>query len=225
MGGGVRDPPLLITHNTLDATWQTLLTPPSLMTRCRYRFNVVGLPYGGLAGGVLSGKYTSSKYADPDRPLADCRMRARPDFQPRYGMPMAMLATDKYVKLAEEYGVTPTELALAWSKQRPCNHHGAIIIGSTTTRQVEECINAFKLELPIELMDAVDAIHEEFRNPSMFYCDKAVCMKGGFSGGDAWHASNPRPILGGLLKSPSLRTAAAAAVGALAAYAMAKRGF
>jgi aryl-alcohol dehydrogenase-like predicted oxidoreductase len=38
-----------------------------------HRFGVVGLPYGALAGGVLTGKYfDGSKYAtmDPDRPLA-----------------------------------------------------------------------------------------------------------------------------------------------------------
>ena len=120
-----------------------------------YRFGVVGLPYGALAGGVLSGKYSSAKYAnaDPERPLSQCRMRVQPDFQPRYGMPMAMLAMDKYVALAEEYGVTPTELALAWAKQRQCN--ASVIMGSTTVRQVEECVNAFKLELPDELMDKV----------------------------------------------------------------------
>jgi len=119
-----------------------------------YRFGVVGLPYGALAGGVLSGKYSKDKYAAPDkaeRPLSECRMRKTPDFQPRYGMPQAMLATEKYVTLAEEYGLTPTELSLAWAKQRQCN--ASIIMGTTTVRQVEECVNAFKITLPEELMD------------------------------------------------------------------------
>ena len=181
-----------------------------------YRFGVVGLPYGALAGGVLSGKYTSAKYADPDRPLSACRMRVTPDFQPRYGMPVAMLAMDKYVALAEEYAVTPTELALAWAKQRQCN--ASIIIGSTTVRQVEECVNAFKLELPDELMDRVDALHEEFRSPTMYYCEKSVCMNAKFLGSDAWHASMPRPWSAMLKVKPpgALRAAVAAAVATLA---------
>ena len=185
-----------------------------------YRFGVVGLPYGPLAGGVLSGKYSSDKYAvaDADRPPSECRMRKTPDFQPRYGMPSAMLAAEKYVKLAEEYGVSPTELALAWAKQRQCNT--SVIMGSTTVRQVEECINAFKLELPEELMDKIDVIHEEFRNPSMYYCDKAVCMKADWDAG-AWHAMNGGPSkMKTLLKSPTMRMAAAAAMGAIAAYTM-----
>ena len=59
-------------------------------------------------------------------------MRATPDFQPRYGMPAAMAACAEYVALAEQYGITPTELALAWAKERPCN--ASIIIGTTTIR-------------------------------------------------------------------------------------------
>ena len=62
-----------------------------------------------------------SKAADADRPLAECRHRFKPEFQSRYGNPMSMLATEKYVALAEEYGISPTELALAWSNQRACN--------------------------------------------------------------------------------------------------------
>jgi hypothetical protein len=73
-----------------------------------YRFGVVGLPYGCLAGGVLTGKYFDgtkwSQAAAADRPLDLCRMRKEKDFQPRYGMPMAMLAAAEYIKLAEQYG-------------------------------------------------------------------------------------------------------------------------
>lgn len=143
-----------------------------------YRFGVVGLPYGCLAGGVLTGKYFDgskwSKAAHADRDLSETRMRKTPDFQPRYGMPASMAATADYVKLAEAYGITPTQLALAWANQRDCN--ASIITGTCTLLQVEECLEAFKLELPEELMAAVDAVFEQHRNPSMFYYDKAVCM-------------------------------------------------
>ena len=46
-----------------------------------YRFGIVGLPYGVLAGGTLSGKYfDSSKYAKMDegvRKLSECRHRKK----------------------------------------------------------------------------------------------------------------------------------------------------
>ena len=94
-------------------------------------------------GGVLSGKYMDgtkwSKAAAADRPLDQCRMRVRPGFQPRYGIPMAMKATAEYVALAEEYGISPTELAIAWANQRPCNC--SLITGTTTVKQVDWVAN------------------------------------------------------------------------------------
>jgi len=190
-----------------------------------YRFGVVGLPYGPLAGGVLSGKYfdgtkwgDGGSKADPDRPASASRMRATPDFQPRYGMPAAMLAAEKYVQLAEEYGISPTELALAWAKQRPCNT--SVIMGSTTVRQVEECVAAFKLELPDELMAKIDVVHEEFRNPTMYYCSKPVCMAAPWLGTAACPATKTWSARGKL--SPAALVAGAAAVAVLGVVALRK---
>lgn len=157
-----------------------------------YRFGVVGLSYGNLAGGVLTGKYISGskwqKEADADRPTAQWRMRSQPGFQPRYGMPVAMLATAEYAKLAEKYGITPTELALAWAIHRDCNT--AVITGTTTVKQVEECLEAFKLELPQELMDAVDKLSEQFRIPACHMHDKPTCSKAEWLGADAVRATD-----------------------------------
>ena len=181
-----------------------------------YRFGVVGLPYGVLAGGVLTGKYLDgskwAKAAHADRPLDQCRMRSRPEFQPRYGVPVAMLAAKEYAQLAEKYGITPTELAIAWANQRQCN--GAIITGTTTVKQVEECVAAFKLELPQELMDAVDAIHEQYRHPTVFFHEKSYIMEAKWLGSAARHAMVPRSQLTLALQSPKLRLAAAALAGA-----------
>ena len=184
-----------------------------------YRFGVVGLPYGPLAGGVLTGKYfDGSKYAqdaaNDGRPASECRMRKTPDFQPRYGMPMAMLASEAYVQLAESYGLTPTELALAWAKQRQCNT--SVIIGTTTVKQVVECVEAFKIELPENLMRKVDHIHEQYRNPTMFYCEKPVCMEAPWLGADAWHAKMPFAPRGGIWPKIAVAGVAAAAVGTVA---------
>lgn len=143
-----------------------------------YRFGVVGLPYGALCGGTLTGKYfekTKPKYAAKDadaRPLAKCRHRVMAGFQPRYGERRAMQATREVVELAEAWGITPTELSLAWAIGRKCN--ASVIIGTTTVRQVDECVGAALLDLPEELVKAVDAIHEKYRNPCVFYADKAV---------------------------------------------------
>jgi aryl-alcohol dehydrogenase-like predicted oxidoreductase len=83
-----------------------------------------------------------------------------------------MQAAREVVELAEAWGITPTELSLAWAIGRACN--ASVIIGTTTTRQVDECVGAALLDLPDELVKAVDAIHEKYRNPCVFYADKAV---------------------------------------------------
>ncbi|CAJ1406704.1 unnamed protein product [Effrenium voratum] len=126
-----------------------------------HRFGLVSCHYGLLCGGVLSGKYLrDSPYAKKDgRDLAECRHRARPGFQPRYAFPASLKATERYAALAEECGLSPTELALAWANQQP--HVGAVIIGSTNVRQVEECVGAIQIKaLPTELLDAINAVHE-----------------------------------------------------------------
>ena len=87
-----------------------------------------------------------------------------------------------------------------------------------------ECVNAFKLELPQDLMDKVDVIHEEFRNPSMYYCEKKVCMEAPFLK-DPWHAAKPSPTLASqVLKAPATKAAAvAAAAAAITVYLAMKR--
>jgi len=144
-----------------------------------YRFGLVSCHYGLLGGGVLTGKYMrDSPYArkDSKRALSECRHKAKPDFQSRYAFPLSMKAAERYVGLAEKYGMTPTELALAWANQRP--HAGAVIIGTTTKRQVEECVGAFKIKaLPPALIAEIDAVHEEFRNPNQHLVDKELLSK------------------------------------------------
>jgi len=43
---------------------------------------------------------------------------------------------------------------------------------------VEEWVGASKIEsLPEELFLEIDGVHEECRNPSMYYVNKDACMK------------------------------------------------
>jgi len=143
-----------------------------------HRFGLVGIPYGVLCGGVLTGKYfDKSEFAskDVDRPLAECRHRSQPEFQPRYGAPAAMKATDKYMAAAKKYGLTPSELAIAFALRQPCNT--CIISGTTTVRQAEECVGACKIEnIPEELLLEIDRVHEEYRNPSVYYATKEFTL-------------------------------------------------
>ena len=37
---------------------------------------------------------------------------------------------------------------------------------------MEACVEALKIDLPQDLMDKVDVIHEEFRSPTQYYSKK-----------------------------------------------------
>ena len=101
-----------------------------------HQFGVVGLPYGALSGGVLTGKYLDrALQSDDGRPLEASRMRVQPKFQPRYASPVSLAATAEYVGLASKHGLKPLELALAWARDRWYN--GGVIPGFTTIAQVE----------------------------------------------------------------------------------------
>ena len=114
-----------------------------------YRFGVVGLPYGVLAGGLLSGKYRNEpreqRKGSNEKSDVVGRHTALPDYQSRYHYPAARAAAAAYADLAEENGMTPTELALVWARDRWYN--GAVIMGCTTVEQVEECVGAFRIKM------------------------------------------------------------------------------
>jgi aryl-alcohol dehydrogenase-like predicted oxidoreductase len=64
----------------------------------------------GPAGGALSGKYLQP---NPD-PKA--RFNLFKGYMERYNKSLARDATEEYVKLAQKYDLTPTQLALAWCR-------------------------------------------------------------------------------------------------------------
>jgi aryl-alcohol dehydrogenase-like predicted oxidoreductase len=103
---------------------------------------------------------------------------------------MVMEACEEYVALAEEYGITPTELALAWANQRPYN--ASVITGTTTVKQVVDCVNAFKLELPEDLMSKIDIVNEKYRSPIQYYGKKEDIFKASWLGDNARHAKDAK---------------------------------
>merc|ERR1711871_1231036 len=91
------------------------------------------------------------------------------------GGTLAVEATREYAKLAEAWGITPTELAIAWARDRWYN--AGVITGTTSPKQVEECLAAFRLErLPEELNSAIDKIHEQYRSPTTTLVNKALLL-------------------------------------------------
>ena len=53
----------------------------------------------------------------------------------RYNQSPAKTAVSAYIELAHKYGLTPTQLALAWLRQ--CSYVTSTIIGATSAEQLK----------------------------------------------------------------------------------------
>lgn len=110
------------------------------------------LAYSPLGFGTLTGKYLSGQ-----RP-AGARLTAYPEF-PRYLGEPAQRATEGYVRLAREHGLSPTAMALAFVNSRP--FVTANIIGATTRAQLEENLASVDVTLDDAVREGIEAIHAE----------------------------------------------------------------
>ncbi|MFT7860907.1 MAG: aldo/keto reductase [Sulfurimonas sp.] len=122
------------------------------------------LPYSPLAGGVLSGKYNQGgdvqgRFADYVR-SNNLRQKAMAD---RFLNDKTLASTQKYLKIASDFGLHPVTLATAWSKQ--FDFVASTIIGATTPDQLDASLDAMDLTLSDEILEACDAVHDEILYP------------------------------------------------------------
>ena len=125
------------------------------MSEISIRDQVGLLAYSPLACGVLTGKYRNSKKPD------GARLTIWEDWT-RYTNDRSLAATEKYCKIAEDNGLTPTELSLAFVNQQ--DFVTSNIIGATKMDQLKENINSAEIELTKEIIDEINNVHEN--NPS-----------------------------------------------------------
>jgi len=121
-----------------------------------HRESVGLLAYSPLGFGVLSGKYRGG--AKPDK----ARL-TRFAFFDRYSNPLGIAATERYCALAEEAGLDPAQMALAYVNSRPFLTSN--IIGATTMAQLESNLDSADLKLSGDVLEAIEKIHTEVPNP------------------------------------------------------------
>jgi len=99
------------------------------------------VPWGPLARGVLTGKYSPGR--TPDTP------RARdPEMQHWYLRPQDFAIVERVVEVAKEKGVSPAQIALAWLLSR--EEITAPIVGVTRIEHLEEAVAVFEIKLSEE---------------------------------------------------------------------------
>ncbi|ERP30924.1 aldo/keto reductase [Chitinivibrio alkaliphilus] len=129
---------------------------PFLLEQCRHE-NIAYLPWSPLAGGLLTGKY--HRGARPE----GARWSLKKDSTPFRDTEAAHRAVAAYGAIAQKYGYTPAQLALAWCAS--IEGVTAPIIGATTMEQLKEDIDAFKRPLCDEARQEVEEVFQTFPAP------------------------------------------------------------
>jgi aryl-alcohol dehydrogenase-like predicted oxidoreductase len=123
---------------------------------CRHA-NVGLLGYSPLAFGWLTGKYL----ADPN---AKGRITLFPGFGQRYNKPGVPAATREYVRIAQEAGLIPAQMALAFARTRWFS--GSVILGATSVQQLNENLDSAEVVLTTDVLEQIEAVHRTYPNPA-----------------------------------------------------------
>lgn len=146
----------------------------SLLVRCHFEVDLVEgcapqhcnvglLAYSPLAGGTLSGKYLAPENAASKKG----RLWVFPGYMSRYLKSLASEAVKEYADLAHRHGLTPAQLALSFTRDRP--FVTSSIIGATSMEQLRENISVFTMNRPLssEVMSGIEEIFARHRDPTI----------------------------------------------------------
>ena len=129
-----------------------------------HRLNVSLLAYSPLAFWLLTGKYDAQGLTGVDVPDQARLKKFESSRKQRWGRPEALTAAKRYNTMARDHGLTPTQLALAFCYGQW--RVASTIIGVTSVAQLDECLDAWGTTLSPELLEAVDAVRWELRDPA-----------------------------------------------------------
>jgi aryl-alcohol dehydrogenase-like predicted oxidoreductase len=113
--------------------------------------NISQIVWSPLAQGVLTGKYGKGVNAPANSRAANPLMN---DFMDRWLAKDLLKSVDRLQPIAQDLGITMTQLALAWVLNEP--NLAAAIIGASRPEQVLENAAASGIKLPQDTLDAID---------------------------------------------------------------------
>lgn len=121
------------------------------------------IPYFPLAGGILTGKYTSPDHAPEGSRVAT---------EPRFGrfLDQKRIALGQSISaLANELGCTPGALSLAWLMTKPAV--STVIVGATRVEQLADNLKSVSVALDEGSLAELERLSDPFRlgEPFAFY--------------------------------------------------------
>ncbi len=141
-------------YNLIQRQWDQHIAEVSLREQCGL------LAYSPLAGGMLSGKYLNGQKPKGARysTWGEARMS-------QYKNTKTEDAVSRYVALAQDNGLTPVQLAIAFVNSRA--HLTSNIIGATSLAQLTEILSAEDIKLSDDIIEEVENIHNNLPNPAL----------------------------------------------------------
>ena len=130
-----------------------------------HRLGVSLLAYSPLGFGLLTGKYDASGIDGPEAPKNARIGKFESVRKQRWGRPEALAAARRYNALARDNGLTPTQMALAFCYTKW--QVASTIIGVTSVAQLDEDLDAFGTVLAPEVLEAIDKIRWDARDPAL----------------------------------------------------------
>lgn len=112
------------------------------------------LAYSPLSMGVLSGKYLGG--AKPEGARFTVSDRNRDRYTPKHAQP----AIRRYVDLAKDNGLDPSQMAIAFVLSR--EFVPSVIIGATNLEQLKAGIGSADVELSDKILEEIEKIHHGF---------------------------------------------------------------
>jgi len=112
--------------------------------------------YSPLAAGLLTGKYQGGALPEGSRMAINGDLGGRKTDR-------VFPAVAAYLQVAADHGLDPTNMALAWARQRPfmCS----VIFGATTEAQLQHILDGTELVLSDEVIAALDHVHKAHPMP------------------------------------------------------------
>lgn len=122
-----------------------------------YRENVGLLAYSPLGFGVLTGKY-NVETQDPK-----ARLNLFPNFA-RYNSAQTREAARLYQEIAHGFGISATQMALAFVRQQ--SFVTSTIIGATSLEQLQVNIASEQVTLSDAIIKEIEKVHNQFPDPA-----------------------------------------------------------
>ncbi|ACT04535.1 aldo/keto reductase [Paenibacillus sp. JDR-2] len=118
------------------------------------------IPYFPLAGGILTGKYRAGEEAP-----AGSRAATNPGFTRFFGENNLALGS-QVSELSGKLGCSASVLSLAWLMKQPAV--STVIVGATSTEQLEHNLDSVELPLDAAALDELDTLSRSFRHGEPF---------------------------------------------------------